>query len=145
MIRNVTAVTILAAALGACGTIAPPPKYDRNIKPATSSHSSLTKYLDTIVKGGSLGSNWCKDRTQFAAELFTPTKFEILDAPSADNYYNERSGAYWNNYTVRIWSTNRGGIPIVNDWSFSLKYAESQYSSPGNLSWCIDFVHNQKS
>jgi hypothetical protein len=143
MIAKTAAAMILIATLCGCGTIAPPPKYDRNIKPATSSHSSLTQYLDTIVKGGKLASNWCKDRTLFATELFTPTKFEILGAPSSDTFYSEQSGAYWTNYTVRIWSTNKGGIPIVNDWSISVKYGERQYSSPGNLAWCIDFVSDK--
>ena len=92
MISRTAATTILVATLCGCGTIAPPPKYDRNIKPATSSHSSLTQYLDTIIKGGKLDSNWCKDRTLFATEFFTPTKFEILGAPDSDTFYSERSG-----------------------------------------------------
>lgn len=144
--RRLTLWPIISVlALTACASAPPKPKHDRALKPTASSHASLTSYLDAITKGGKLGSNWCAGQTLFQTEFFAPTKYEILGAPSNDSFYSDRSGAYWTNYTVRLWSSNKGGSPVVKDWGISLKWSEQQYAQPGTLSWCIDYVSDKAS
>ena len=136
-------------ALAACAS-APPkatptspakPKHDPALKPTSSAHATLKGYFDSIVKGGGLGSNWCADRTLVQTEFFAPTKYEILGKPDSSQLYSEEFGAYWSGHSVRLWSSNKGGSPIVKDWQISMKWSEKMYAPPGVLSWCINLVY----
>ena len=134
-------------ALAACASAppqAPPqppkPKHDAALKPTSSAHAALTTYLDSITKGGSLGFNWCADHAIMATEFFAPTRYEILSQPDRELRYSDAVGAYWSVHTVRLWSSNKGGSPIVKDWSISLGWSEKKYAQAGTLSWCIRIV-----
>ncbi|WP_293934385.1 hypothetical protein [Iodobacter sp.] len=116
---------------------------DKNIKPTSRSYEVLQKYLETTIKGEKLSANWCKDSAEYATEFFSPTKFEILGKPEADTFYNDKIGAYWNIYSVRVWSSNQGGVAIIKDWKISLKFAEKKYAPEDRYQWCLDYIYTK--
>ena len=91
----------------------------------------LVKHLDEITQAGSSGlSNWCTESQSFASSLFSPRNYEIL---SFNQWSDELATA-----NVRIESSNKGGLNIIQDWSFSLDHPKTENETGAQLqSWCI--------
>jgi hypothetical protein len=114
-------------------------EYSPNVKPTTSSFDALGLYLDDVIHGGTFSSNWCKNSYSFRSELFAPMKYEILSKKSDDTTFK---GSYSSIYKVRIWSTNKGGEPIVADWSFIMSFENKNSDKSGKQDWCVHYIHN---
>lgn len=91
-----------------------------------SEHSSvqLKKILANFVEGK--GLNWCPNAN--ISSLFAPRSYKILGDNDQDHFI-ESSGHWSNIYKVRIESSNKGGSPIIHDWSF---FMQNQGSG-----WCL--------
>lgn len=98
-----------------------------------SAEAFLTDYLNYITTKGGSGSGtgyFCKETENLASSLFSPREYKILDVSD----FGESASA-----SVRINSSNRGGSPIVADWSFYMKKGESVigYIKGG---WCLSLI-----
>jgi hypothetical protein len=85
----------------------------------------LTQYLEDIIKGGSNSNYYCEYNNQVF--LFSPRSYKILSVfpPAITPNSVDIS-------RVRIESSNRGGMQITKDWSFTLKN-----SGVGEYKLCI--------
>ncbi len=104
-----------------------------SLKPKIHSYDALNTYLTDVINGGNLTRYWCKKSQIARSELFSPRSYKILSEKSKD-YYVQNS--YYHSYNVRIESSNKGGMPIVKTWSFSMSYNEPLVN-PGKIDWCI--------
>ncbi|MEB3279008.1 MAG: hypothetical protein VKK42_08845 [Lyngbya sp.] len=88
----------------------------------------MNAYLNYIANKGMSGYGyWCKSSESLMSSLFSPRSFQILDVME---YGNSASA------TVRIDSSNKGGLPITVNWDFYLKKEPSLVEGlPGG--WCI--------
>ncbi|KKD35465.1 hypothetical protein [Limnoraphis robusta] len=92
----------------------------------------MNAYLNDIVNKGSYGYGyWCKSSEILSSRLFSPRNFQVLDVNEYDNG-NSASA------TVRIDSSNKGGMPITQNWRFYLD-KETDPSAVEGLpgGWCI--------
>lgn len=92
----------------------------------------MNAYLNDIVNKGSYGYGyWCKSSEILSSRLFSPRNFQILDV----NEYENGNAA---SATVRIDSSNKGGMPITQNWRFYLD-KETDPSAVEGLpgGWCI--------
>ena len=112
-------------------------EYSPNVKPTTSSFDALGLYLDDVIHGGAFSSHWCKNTYSLRSELFAPMKYEFLSKKSDDTTFK---GSYSSIYKVRIWSTNKGGEPIVADWTFIMGYENKNSDPSGKQDWCVKFI-----
>jgi len=73
----------------------------------------LVAYLDIITTSGSGGTTrWCASSEALASSLYSPRSYEILSFTPLGEMASS---------TVRIESSNRGGMAIVQNWSIYLK------------------------
>ena len=113
-------------------------EYSPNVKPTTSSFDALGLYLDDVIHGGAFSSHWCKNNYSLRSELFAPMKYEFLSKKSDDTTFKQSS--YVSSYKVRVWSTNKGGEPIVADWTFIMGYENKNSDPSGKQDWCVKFI-----
>lgn len=100
-----------------------------------------------INQGYSGGTLWCASSEILETSFFSPRSYEIL------NITEHGQGA---SATVRIESSNRGGQPIINNWSFYLKKEQTtternylQQNSPVTAQawrnsiggWCVAMIN----
>lgn len=126
--------------LTACGT--PPIVYNKNITPKNSSYDELVIMLDKAVyEGAKVSSFWCTSNILGEKDLFSVSKYQILGKKPTepmDTNYSADSGGYTNNYSVRVWSSTKGGTAVVINWKFYLLYGDRYYSKNKNTpEWCI--------
>ena len=77
----------------------------------------LTNYLDSITTSGLSGTaRWCSEKEILSTSLFSPRSYEIIDFKETGDTANA---------TVRIESSNKGGMPIIQNWSFFLSTGET--------------------
>lgn len=147
MKSNIMILIVLSSVLAACSQPTtkqvqsnPFIKYDINNKPAYKSIDSVRYFLDErVTKGKNLADNFCKDTySAVASDFFSPTKYEILKNQTDDMFYHPISTAYWNSYDLRIWSSTKGGTPIVKEWRMTVKYGEIVNTS--SQKWCIENI-----
>ena len=112
-------------------------EYSPNVKPTTSSFDALGLYLDDVIHGGAFSSHWCKNNYSLRSELFAPMKYEFLSKKSDDTTFKQ---SYSSSYKVRVWSTNRGGEPIVADWTFIMCYQNKNSDPSGKQDWCVILI-----
>ena len=113
-------------------------EYSPNVKPTTSSFDALGLYLDDVIHGGAFSSHWCKNYYSLRSELFAPMKYEFLSKKSDDTTFKQSS--YVSSYKVRVWSTNKGGEPIVADWRFIMGYENKNSDPSGKQDWCVILI-----
>ncbi len=70
-------------------------------------------FTETIGRGGSGQGYWCQEYLSLESSLFAPRSYEILNVHTAPN---GRGGSV----TARIESSNRGGQPVIANWSFAV-------------------------
>jgi hypothetical protein len=136
---------IAAVMLVGCGTA---PKYSKDVIPKNSAYNELVVILDKVVnEGGKTSTFWCTSNILSETDLFAVSKYQLLGKPPAsvleDSKYTDSLGGYNSDYTVRVWSSTKGGSPIVINWKFSLLYGDRYYSkNKGNPEWCIRSITN---
>ena len=94
-------------------------------------------YFNTVINEGTDGDEqWCSDSKSLQESLFSPRSYKIL---SVKKYGTANSPSYRFHTTVE--SSNGGGIPIINNWSFYVM-REKNKSKAKNLSngWCLGFI-----
>lgn len=140
MISRIRSVLVVGIFLGisACVSLPRHIVYDPNIKPTTKSVDALKEFLDISINGGYYDHLFCKKGRGYGESgFFAPTKYKILEKlrqSNEDNYYSNIYTAYYNNYKVRIWSSNRGGYPVVIDWSITLLFQKK---------WCVHYIYKK--
>lgn len=108
--------------------------------PSRSSKEALIEYLESLMDGGSLGTYWCKSSAILRSELFSPRSYTLIGDAGKDLYMEDTvGGAYRNFYKVRIESSNKGGRPIIKDWSIGVEYGEYLYGNRA-IGWCISSI-----
>lgn len=117
-------------------------------EPATPpSQIFLTSYLDSITTSGSSGTmRWCSEQEILSTSFFSPRSYEIVEFRETGESANA---------TVRIESSNKGGMPIIQNWKFFLSKGatvlERDQKENGNIeganqtnadfqNWCISMV-----
>jgi len=97
--------------------------------PKQSPHNWLQGTLKSVMRGKSISEYWCPQFSALQSHLFSPRTFQILDE-------SEKRAGNMAMYTVRIESSNRGGMPIINNWLFILFYNNKDREN----TWCISKI-----
>lgn len=108
----------------------------------------LVQYLESITTSSASGTlDWCVESEILATSLYSPRSYEILKFSSLEDAVLS---------TVRIESSNKGGIPIVQNWSFFLQKGATTYErdlrqdgnvdeadkiNADNQNWCISSMN----
>ena len=77
---------------------------------------------------------WCKKHEMLKVSLYTPLKYELRGKVKEDGEYLPKDNEYTVGYTVRMWTTNQGGIPIIQDRYVILR---TQKAEKGETEWCV--------
>lgn len=95
--------------------------------------SFMQAYLEEIVQGEDGSSFFCQQED--VSTFFAPRDFEILQAEMYDT---------GGQATVRLDSSNKGGMPITNHWKFYIDRGEPQYAAligdVGEYGICISMI-----
>jgi hypothetical protein len=134
-------------------TVTPQPRQLSDQDEETETKTSIQKFMeeyfsDIVNKGYSGTTSWCASEEDLASSFFTPVSWKILDI-SAYSGSNEAT------VTATIESSNKGGIPIRNNWDFYIKKGDTvlekeliktgkksdyQYSKSTSGGWCIQLI-----
>lgn len=107
-------------------------------------------YFRSVVDQGYSGdSYWCASSEILTSSFFAPRSYQILNLLDSPQFADA---------TVRIESSNRGGQPIISDWSFYLKREQTvterdyrQQHSPVSArawnqsvgGWCVALINER--
>ncbi len=87
----------------------------------------LEKYFTSVINEGSHGDGyWCSQTKALEESLFSPRKYKIL---GVKKYGIPGNPSY--RFQTTVDSSNRGGIPIVNNWGFYVIKDEK------TKNWCL--------
>ena len=90
----------------------------------------LKKYFTAVINEGSHGDGyWCSQAKALEESLFSPRNYKIL---SVKKYGTPGNPSY--RFQTTVDSSNRGGIPIINNWGFYVMKDEK------TKNWCLGFL-----
>ena len=97
----------------------------------------LSSYAQAITTNGGNGHEFfCADASGAETSFFAPRSAKILNISDESETVGGGRGIY---ATLRIESSNKGGLPIINDFVFVMaKDSKNAKGLPGN--WCIAFI-----
>ena len=121
----ITIVAIMFASHSSAG--------EQQKKPAEKSSVAIKRIMDDLFNND-IPLPWCKKHEMLKVSLYTPLKYELRGKVKEDGEYLPKDNEYTVGYTVRMWTTNQGGIPIIQDRYVILR---TQKAEKGETEWCV--------
>jgi hypothetical protein len=103
------------------------------IKPVEKASIALKRMMSDMVDKDIL-PEYCKGYEEMVSSIYTPMKYEMRGTVDDDGEYEEEQKGYIARYGVRLWSSNKEGIPIIKDRSIVMK---TQKDKSNQEVWCI--------
>ena len=98
----------------------------------TPAEAFLSAELDSAInKGSDIANAWCEEYSSLAVSFYAPTDYKILEMREHEK--DDGAGA-----TIRLNSSNKGGSPIVTDWTVFVD--EGISVSDPESKFCISFI-----
>lgn len=105
----------------------------------------IEQYFDATINKGSKGYEyWCSDFTRpesvlSPVSIITPRSWTVLNIELESRGANKRDGRgdFIGDITARVESSNRGGNPIINNWSFNLVKENPKLKNTFPGKYCI--------
>lgn len=105
----------------------------------------IKQYFDATINKGSKGYEyWCSDFTRpdsvlSPVSIITPRSWELLNIKLESRGANRKDGRgdFIGDIIVRVESSNSGGTPIVNNWSFNVVKENPKLKNPFPGRYCI--------
>lgn len=104
-------------------------------KPVEKASVALKRMMSDMVEKDILPV-YCKGSEDkgMISPIYTPMKYEMRGTVNEDGEYEEKLKGYVARYGVRLWSSNKEGIPIIKD---RLIIMETQKDKNNQDIWCI--------
>ncbi|MDR6539486.1 hypothetical protein [Variovorax soli] len=99
--------------------------------------SAISRIMDGAVQGRPISASWCRDSASLSSDLFAVRDYKLLDVGKKKSDTPISTGEYVQHYSIRVESSNRGGMPIVKDWGFLMKYGDLNL---GGIGWCVAYI-----
>ncbi len=102
-------------------------------KPVEKASVALKRMMSDMVEKDIL-PEYCKGNEDMISPIYTPMKYEMRGTVNEDGEYEEKLKGYVARYGVRLWSSNKEGIPIIKDHFIIMK---TQKGKNNQDIWCI--------